>query len=80
MQLLKSGIGIHKCKRCSKYFITKGNYDINYCDHIAEVEIRSCQELAAQENYKKKMADNAVIPLYHQYYKRYAARVCVKQI
>ena len=39
------------------------------------------QHLAtAQENYKKKMADNAVIPLYQKYYKRYAARVRVRQI
>ena len=32
------------------------------------------------ENYKKKMADNAAIPLYQKYYKRYAARVRVRQI
>ena len=32
------------------------------------------------ENYKKKMADNASIPLYQKYYKRYAARVKVRQI
>ena len=46
----------------------------------AEGETRNCQELAAQENYKKKMADNAAIPLYQKYYKRYAARVRVRQI
>ena len=33
-----------------------------------------------KENYKKKMADNAAIPLYQKYYKRYAARVRVRQI
>lgn len=44
----------------------KGNYDTNYCDRIAEGETRNCQELAAQENYKKKMADNATIPLYQK--------------
>ena len=69
-----------KCKRCGKYFIMKGNYDTNYCDRIAEGETRNCQDLAAQENYKKKMADNAAIPLYQKYYKRYAARVRVRQI
>ena len=58
----------------------KGNYDTNYCDRIAEGETRNCQDLAAQENYKKKMADNAAIPLYQKYYKRYAARVRVRQI
>lgn len=30
MQLLKSDIGMRKCKRCSKYFIMKGYYDTNY--------------------------------------------------
>lgn len=80
IQLLKSDIGMRKCKRCGKYFIMKGNYDTNYCDRIAEGETRNCQELAAQENYKKKMADNAAIPLYQKYYKRYAARVRVRQI
>ena len=80
MQLLKSDIGMRKCKRCSKYFIMKGYYDTNYCDRIVEGETRNCQELAAQENYKKKMADNAAIPLYQKYYKRYAARVRVRQI
>jgi hypothetical protein len=80
IQLLKSDIGMRKCKRCDKYFIMKGNYDTNYCDRIAEGETRNCQDLAAQENYKKKMADNAAIPLYQKYYKRYAARVRVRQI
>lgn len=80
IQLLKSDIGMRKCKRCGKYFIMKGNYDTNYCDRIAEGETRNCQDLAAQENYKKKMADNAAIPLYQKYYKRYAARVRVRQI
>ena len=80
IQLLKSDIGMRKCKRCDKYFIMKGNYDTNYCNRIAEGETRNCQDLAAQENYKKKMADNAAIPLYQKYYKRYAARVRVRQI
>ena len=50
MQLLKSDIGMRKCKRCGKYFIMKGNYDTNYCDRIVEGETCNCQELAAQEN------------------------------
>lgn len=80
IQLLMSDTGMRKCKRCGKYFIMKGNYDTNYCDRIAEGETRNCQDLAAQENYKKKMADNAAIPLYQKYYKRYVARVRVRQI
>ena len=75
LQLLKNESNIRECKRCGKYFIMKGNYDTNYCDRIAEGETRNCQDIAAQGNYKKKMADNAAIPLYQKYYKRYAARV-----
>ena len=36
--------------------------------------------LAAQENYKKKTEGNEAVALYHKYYKRYAARVKVRQI
>jgi hypothetical protein len=78
--MMKSGVHMKKCKRCGKYFIMKGNYDTSYCDRIVEGETRNCQDLAAQENYKKKIADNAAIPIYNKYYKRYAARVRVKQI
>ena len=79
-QMMLEGVKLRKCKRCGKYFIMKGNYEANYCDRAADGTNRTCQELAAQENYKKKMADNAAIPLYQKYYKRYAARVRVKQI
>lgn len=79
-EMLTKSVRLRKCKRCGRYFIMKGNYDTNYCDRVAEGETRNCQELAAQENYKKKMADNAAIPLYQKYYKRYAARVRVRQI
>ena len=79
-EMLTKSVRFRKCKRCGRYFIMKGNYDTNYCDRVAEGETRNCQELAAQENYKKKMADNAAIPLYQKYYKRYAARVKVRQI
>ena len=79
-KMLEHNVRFRKCKRCGKYFIMKGNYGTNYCDRIAEGETRNCQDLAAQENYKKKMADNVAIPLYQKYYKRYAARVRVRQI
>lgn len=79
-EMLTKSVRFRKCKRCGRYFMMKGNYDTNYCDRVAEGETRNCQELAAQENYKKKMADNAAIPLYQKYYKRYAARVRVRQI
>ena len=58
----------------------KGKYDTNYCDRIADGETRNCQELAALENYKARIAGNQAIPLYNKYYKRYAARVRVRQL
>jgi hypothetical protein len=79
-KILKNDIRFRKCKRCGRYFIMKGNYDTRYCSRIAEGETRSCQELAAQENYKKKMAENKALPIYSKYYKRYAARVRARQI
>lgn len=71
---------MRKCKRCCKYFTIKGDYDTNYYNRIAEDEIRNYQKLAAQENYKKKVVDNAAIPPYQKYYKRYVARVHARQI
>ena len=38
------------------------------------------KEIAALENYKAKIADNKAIPIYNKYYKRYSARVKVRQI
>ena len=78
--MLEANVRFRKCKRCGKYFIMKGNYDTNYCERVAEGETRNCQELAAAENYKAKIAGDKAIPIYNKYYKRYAARVRVKQI
>ncbi len=78
--MLKEDVRFRKCKRCGKYFIMKGNYDTNYCDRVAEGQTRSCQDLAAQENYKAKAAENPALPIYSKYYKRYAARVRSRQI
>lgn len=79
-KMLESNIRFRKCKRCGKYFIMKGNYNTNYCDRISEGQTRTCQELAAIDNYKQKTADNEAIKLYTKYYKRYHARVKVRQI
>ena len=79
-KMLEQDIRFRKCKRCGRYFIMKGNYDTNYCDRIEEGQKRSCQELAAQENYKAKTAENPALPVYSRYYKRYAARVRSRQI
>ena len=80
MKMLEENIRFRKCKRCGKYFIMKGNYDTNYCDRIEPGTTRTCKDLAAQENYKKKTEGNEAIALYQKFYKRYAARVKVRQI
>ena len=79
-KMLEENIRFRKCKRCGRYFIMKGNYDTNYCDRVEPGTSRTCKDLAAQENYKKKTEGNEAIALYHKYYKRYAARVKVRQI
>ena len=79
-KILEANIRFRRCKRCGKYFIMKGNYATNYCGRVAPGETRNCQELAAAENYKAKIADNKAIQIYNKYYKRYAARVKVRQI
>ena len=79
-KMLEENIRFRKCKRCGRYFIMKGNYNTNFCDRVDPETGKTCKELGAIDNFKKKMADNAAIPLYQKYYKRYAARVKVKQI
>ena len=79
-KMLEQNVHFRKCKRCGKYFIMKGKYDTRYCDRVAEGESRSCQEIAAAENYKTKHADDKATSIYSKYYKRYSARVKVRQI
>lgn len=79
-KMLEQNVRFRRCKRCGRYFIMKGNYDTNYCDRVSPGETKNCQELAALENYRAKIADNKAIPAYNKYYKRYAARVKARQI
>ncbi len=79
-KMLEQDIRFRKCTRCGKYFIMKGNYDTNYCDRIAAGQTRTCQELAAIDNYRAKVADNEALAIYSKYYKRYSARLKVHQI
>ena len=74
-KMLEQDVRFRKCKRCGRYFIMKGNYDTKYCDRVMPGETQTCQTLAAQENYRKKVAGDAALPIYSKYYKRYAARV-----
>lgn len=80
LKMLDLDLRYRKCRRCGRYFVLKGNHDAKYCERIAEGENRSCRELAAQENYKSKIADKPEMGIYSKYYKRYSARVRVGQI
>ena len=79
-KLIEYGVKLKRCERCGQFFTVKGNYDARYCNRIHPGEVRSCRDLAAEENYKMKMADDKAIPLYRKYYRRYSARVKVNQI
>jgi hypothetical protein len=76
-KILEQNIRLKKCRRCGRYFITKGNYPGEYCDRVAMCETRTCQQLAAQDNYKAKLKDNGAWGAYSKYYKRYFARMKV---
>ena len=79
-KLIEYGVKLKRCERCGQFFIIKGNYDARYCNRIHRGEIRTCRDLAAEENYKNKMAENKALPIYRKYYRRYSARVKVNQI
>ena len=79
-KLIEYGVNLKRCERCGQFFTVKGNYDARYCNRIHRGEIRTCRDLAAEENYKMKMADDKAIPVYRKYYRRYSARVKVNQI
>ena len=80
LPLIEYGVKLKRCERCGQFFTVKGNYDARYCNRIHFGEIRTCRDLAAEENYKNKMAENKALPIYRKYYRRYSARVKVNQI
>ena len=79
-KLIEYDVKLKCCKRCGQWFTYKGNYDARYCNRIHLGELRSCRDLAAEENYKLKMKKNEALPIYRKYYRRYYARVKVNQI
>jgi len=79
-KLIEYDVSLKCCERCGQWFTYKGNYDARYCNRIHLGELRSCRDLAAEENYKMKMAEDKALPIYRKYYRRYSARVKVNQI
>ena len=82
-KLLEQNVRIKKCGRCGRYFMLKGNYTTEYCSRVEEGGTRTCQQLAAQENYRAKVraggGENAW-GAFQRYYKRYFARARVGTI
>lgn len=74
-KMLEHDQRFRRCRRCGKYFVMKPGFEANYCTRIAEGQTRTCQELAAQENYKLKTAGQEELRVYMKYYKRFSARV-----
>lgn len=79
-KLLETDIRFKKCKRCGKYFIVNKNYPKVYCNRIANGETKPCSVLGPQESYRTKNSENEALNIYSKYYKRYKARVNVRQI
>ena len=79
-KLIEYDVKLKCCERCGQWFTYKGNYDARYCNRIHLGELRSCRDLAAEENYKMKMEEDKALPIYRKYYRRYSARVKVNQI
>lgn len=79
-KLIEYDVKLKCCERCGQWFTYKGNYDARYCNRIHLGELRSCRDLAAEENYKLKIEKNEALPIYRKYYRRYYARVKVNQI
>ena len=49
-KLIEYGVNLKRCERCGQFFTVKGNYDARYCNRIHFGEIRTCRDLAAEEN------------------------------
>lgn len=79
-KLIEHDVKLKRCERCGQFFTVKGNYDARYCNRVHLGELRSCRDLAAEENYRAKMESNEAIAVYRKYYRRYYARVKVKQL
>lgn len=79
-KLIEYDVKLKRCQRCGWWFTYKGNYNARYCNRIHTGELRSCRDLAAEANYKIKMAEDKALPIYRKYYRRYSARVKVHQI
>lgn len=79
-KMFECNISFKKCKNCGRYFIKKGNYESNYCNRVIEGSNKTCQQFAAQKNYKNKISSDEAWKAYNKYYKRYFARAKVGTI
>jgi len=74
MKMVQFGVYVRVCKNCERYFMTKGDYDVKYCDHIPKGEKRTCQQIGSINDYKKRAKANPVLAEYRKIYRRFNAR------
>ena len=74
MKMVEANIKVKKCGNCGRYFIVKGSYDAKYCERVPDGETRTCQTIAATNNYKAKVEADPILKEYNRAYKRVFAR------
>lgn len=58
---------VYVCKNCGKYFIPDFQYNSKYCNNIYAYN-KTCREIAAQIQYKKKLDAEPVLKKCRTFY------------
>ena len=66
-KLTKLNNVVYVCKNCGKYFIPDFQYNSKYCNNIYS-ENKTCKEIAAQIQYKKKLESKPVLKKCRTFY------------
>lgn len=65
---------LRQCPLCKGYFKTRRTLMISYCNKIHHDNL-TCQEIAAKNNYKKKMTSHPIHSAYTRMYNKIYARI-----
>lgn len=69
-KLTKLNNVVYVCKNCGKYFIPDFQYNSKYCNNIYSNN-KTCREIAAQIQYKKKLEAEPVLKNAEHFIKHY---------
>jgi len=72
---IKGRLLIKKCKNCGRFFVPRGRTDIEYCNHIAKGETKSCAQIGAVRKFKEKQENNKILAEFQKAYKRNHAKI-----